>query len=233
MKQLMIAHEAWKRDPSQANLMHVLQASQPIINMAIKSYVGNQDPVAISHARILAMRAIKSYDPKRGTQLRTHLLTQLQPLRRLAAKRRFIVNVPEQVQYDMSGLREAEADLTDELGREPSESEVADRTGLAIKRLRHIRGMAIPQAESAFGPEGPPQTQQSNIMNDWQDYVYYDLSQTDKKIFEWRTGYNGKATLGVSDIARKLGMSAGAVTQRANKTAVKLEEGLDLGRKFG
>ena len=233
MKQLKIAYEAWHKDPSQANLMHALQASQQIINTALRSYVGNQDPVAISHARILALRAIKSYDASRGTQLRTHMLTQLQPLRRLAAKRRFVVNIPEQVQYDMSGLREAEADLTEELGREPSESEIADRTGLAIKRLRHIPGMAIPQAEGAFGVEGPPQVQQPNPMDDWQDYVYYDMSQTDKKIFEWRTGYNGKPTLGVSDIARKLGMSAGAVTQRANKTAIKLEEGLNLGKKFG
>jgi DNA-directed RNA polymerase specialized sigma subunit len=230
--QLKDAYTAWKKQPTRPNMMHALQASQPIIEMALRSYVGSKDPVAISHARILAMRAIKSYDPQRGTQLRTHMLTQLQPLRRLAAKRRFVSHIPEQAQYDMSGLREAEADLTDELGREPTEAELADKTGLSMKRLRYLRQMAVPTAESSFAEEAL-QTDAPNPMNDWQDYVYYDLSPTDKKIFEWRTGYNKKPTLGVSEIAKKLNMSAGRVTQRANNIAIRLEEGLSLGPKPG
>lgn len=233
MKQLKDAYSNWQRKPTRANMMDALQAAQPIIDMAIRSYVGNQDPVARSHARILAMRAIKNYDPGKKTQLRTYMLTQLQPLRRLAAKRRFVSHIPEQAQYEMSGIRDAEAELTDELGREPSDLELADRTGMSMKRIKYLRGLQAPQAESVFGAEGPPQESVPNPMDDWQDYVYHDLSPTDQKIFEWRTGYNKKPVLGVSDIARKLNLSAGRVTQRANNIAVKLAEGLSLGRQSG
>lgn len=231
MKQLQDAYANWQKQPTNANMMYALQAAQPVIDMALKSYVGSRDPVAISRARILVLRALKSYNPQKGTQLRTYLLNQLQPLRRLAAKRRFVAHIPEQAQYNMSGLREAEADLTDELGREPTDIELADRTGMSMKRIKHLRSMVVPQAEGMFGPEGPPEIDMPDSMQDWQDYVYYDLSPTDRKIFEWRTGYNKKPTLGVSDIAKRLNMSAGRVTQRANKIAVKLEEGLSLGRQ--
>lgn len=230
MKQLMDSYSAWKKDQTQASLMGTLQAAQPIINTALQTYVGSKDPVAISHARILALRAIKSYDSNRGTQLRTHMLTQMQPLRRLAAQRRFVTHVPEQVQYDLSGIREAEADLSDELGREPTEIELADHTGFSVKRLKHLRQFSIAQPESMFGVEGPPQSEEHNPMDDWRDYVYHDLGPTDQKIFEWRTGYNGKPQLGVSDIAKRLGLSAGRVTQRANDISTRLEEGLSVGR---
>ena len=230
MKRLNEAYAGWQKQPSNVNMMRALQAAQPTIDMALRSYVGHRDPVALSQAKLLALRAMKGYDPRRGTQLRTHLLTQLQPLRRLAAKRRFVSNIPEQAQYDMSGIKDAEADLAEDLGREPTEAELADKTGLSLKRIQHIRKMVVPQAESMFGVEGPPESDVPSSMQDWQDYVYHDLSPTDKKIFEWRTGYNKKPTLGVSDIAGKLNLSAGRVTQRANNIAVKLEEGLDIGR---
>lgn len=231
MKQMMEAYDQWKKKPTRSGMAHVLQSAKPVIDMAIRSYVGAQDPVAYSQAKLLAMKAIKAYDPSKGTKLRTHMLTQLQPLRRLAAKRRFVSHVPEQIQYDMSGLTQAEADLTDEFGREPTEAEVSDRTGLNIKRIKKIRQMSVPQHESSFGQEGPPQVDEHKPMDEWQDYVYYDLSPADKKIFEWRTGYNGKPVLGVSEISKKLNMSAPRVTQRANNISIKLEEGLDFVRR--
>lgn len=233
MKKLQEAYTNWSKDPTTPNMMHALQAAQPVIDMAVRSYVGNNDPVTISRARLLTLKALRSYDPKRGTQLRTHLLTQLQPLKRLAAQRRFVAHVPEQVQYDMTGLRDAEANLTEELGREPSDAEISDRTGLSMLRIRKIRKMAMPMPESVFGQEGPPESEEANPMNDWQDYVYHDLGPVDQKIFEWRTGYNGRPQLGVSEISKKLGLSAGRVTQRANMISGKLEEGLKVGGLVG
>lgn len=223
------AYDYWRKSPTQQNMLKVLQEVKPILDMAIRSYVGSQDPVAYSHAKLLAIKAIRNYDPSKKTQLRTHLLTQLQPLKRLAAKRRFVTHIPEQAQYDMSGLGQAEADLTFELGREPTEEELSDRTGLHLKRIKKLRALVAPTSESAFEEGSTPQTEEYNPMNDWQDYVYHDLNPTDKKIFEWRTGYNGKPIRGVQEVSKELNISSARVTQRANDIAKKLEEGINVG----
>jgi DNA-directed RNA polymerase specialized sigma subunit len=56
--------------------------------------------------------------------------------------------------------------------------------------------------------------------------VYHELTPTDRKIFEWRTGYNGVKKLQAQQIAKKLGVSAGAVSQRTSKIADRLAQGM-------
>lgn len=230
MKQMMDAYQAWRKKPSPQAASAFVRAARPVIDMAVRSYVGYSDPVAYSQAKLLALKAMKSYDPRKNTQLRTHMLTQMQPLRRLSAKRRFVAHIPERVQYDMSGLKEAQAELTNELGRDPTDIELADKSGMSLKRIKHMRKFSVSTPESTMDLDKGIVTDERGPMDEWQDYVYYDLSPTDKKIYEWRTGYNGNKVLGVGEIAKKLNLSSGRVTQRANDIAMKLEEGLSLGK---
>ena len=227
------AYDAWKINPTPDALNVALGAAHPVMTSAVKSYVGRDDPIALSHAKLLTAEAFKSYDPKRKVQLRTHLMNQLQPLRRFAASRRFVTKIPERVQYDLSGLRETNMQLHDELGRSPTEEELADKSGYSMKRIRRLRTYASPVAEgystSSEGEEQGVPGEAVDPMQDWAAYVYHDMNPVDKKIFEWRTGYNGVATKGVVEIAKELGISAGAVTQRANRISQRMEEGIGRG----
>jgi len=226
------AFDAWKTAPTPESMDSAIQAAQPVMSSAIKSYVGREDPIAMSHAKLLTAQAFKSYDPSRKVMLRTHLMNQLQPLRRFAASRRFVTKIPERVQYDMTGLREAESELRDKFGRDPTEEELADQAGFSMKRIRHLRGFAVPVAEGVA--ETSDEARQGAVttpdpMEDWTRYVYHDLNPIDKKIFEWRTGFNGVQKKGVVEIAKLLGISAGAVTQRANRISKQLEQGMANG----
>ena len=61
----------------------------------------------------------------------------------------------------------------------------------------------------------------------WADYVYHDLDETGKKIFEWTTGYNGQDRLSKTEIARQLKVTPAAVSSRISKTLSRLNEGLE------
>lgn len=229
MSDLDKAFEAWKTAQTPETMDGAIKAANPVMTSAVKSYVGREDPIAMSHAKLLTAQAFKSYDPAKKSQLRTHLMNQLQPLRRFAASRRFVTKIPERVQYDMTGLRESESSLRDSLGRDPTEEEMADSTGYSMKRLKHLRSFAVPVSEGVA--ETSEQSREGVIttpdpMEDWTSYVYHDLSPIDKKILEWRTGFNGVKKMGVVDVAKALGISAGAVTQRANKISKMLERGM-------
>jgi DNA-directed RNA polymerase specialized sigma subunit len=223
---------AWKNDPQPENLGKLVDAAKGNIDKALRMYVGNDDKAARSHAKVLAVKAFKSYDPSKNTKLRTHFLTQLQPLRRFAASRRMVFNVPEVVQQDMAGIGAAKRELIDALDREPTDAELADHTGLSQGRIQKLRQRQFAMSEGGrLNEEGEifqDTTQVPGDLDTWTDYVYHDLSPVDRKIYEWRTGYNGRKKLTNNQIAAKLRLTPGAVTQRADKIARKIEEGLDL-----
>jgi DNA-directed RNA polymerase specialized sigma subunit len=226
------AYETWTKDQTPAGNVRFLESMRPVMQSAVKTYVGNDDPTAMSHAKMLTLGAARKFDPKNKNQLRTYLLTQMQPLRRFAAKRRFVTHIPESVQYEASGIHAATKDLAEQLGRDPSDMELADKTGLSLKRLKHVRAFAAPRAEGVpLDTESmDPAVQFNKPMDEWTDFVYHDLEDVDRKVMEWRTGYNGNPVLSTTEIAKRLGLSLGAVSQRVNKITARIEEGLKYAR---
>ena len=126
-------YNAWKQTPNPQTSGALLKAVDPVLTSALRSYGGQNSPTMKSKARIMALDAMGRYDPSRS-KLRTHLMSQLQSLRRSSAKESQILSVPEQVGLDLGHLRESENFLKDQLGRDPSDVELADHTGLSLKK---------------------------------------------------------------------------------------------------
>lgn len=222
------AYDEWNKLRTPEADAAALSKIGPQLDKAVRLYVGAPDTAARSHAKLLALKAFESYDPKKGTHIQTHFYNQLQPLRRFAAKRRFPVSIPETVQQDLAGLDTARSELEDKLDREPSLAELADYTGLSTRRLSRLSqyGFAVPESTREYAEESQTVDTDSS-MSDWEDYIYYDLSPTDKKIYEWRTGYGGAKKLSNNEIAKRLKLSAGAVSQRVSKIADRFDRILD------
>jgi len=227
------AYDLWKKSPSKENMGRVVREADSIINNAMTSYSGGV-PVR-SQAKVLVSNAVRKFDPNKGTKLSTYLHTQLQPLQRVARKRVDIVRVPERTQMELEKLRTAEQEFIDTEGREPADSELSDQLGISLKRIKYLRQKETgTKAESLYEPESEEATRYSPGVSRktaeevWVDYVHHDLGPIDQKILEWRTGYNGKEILSNNEIARKLKMTPAAVSQRAGKIALRLEEGARL-----
>src|SRR5438874_567972 len=94
-------YSKWKQDPTPANTGKLVQVLNPAIDSAIKSFAGqsNPSPNLRTKAKLITIDAIKSYDPNKA-KLRTHVMSQLQGLRRIAAKENQIINLPEQIAID-------------------------------------------------------------------------------------------------------------------------------------
>ena len=60
--------------------------------------------------------------------------------------------------------------------------------------------------------------------DEWVDAVYHDLGEIDRVIMSYRTGFRGAPVLSNGDIAKRLKMTPGAVSQRANRIQGKLDE---------
>ena len=70
-----------------------------------------------------------------------------------------------------------------------------------------------------------PGTERSEHEDLWLGFFYADLDDPiDKKIFEWSTGWGGAPRLTKTEMARRLGRSVPAISQRSDRLAGELEE---------
>jgi len=212
--------DTWQRNPNKATATKMLSAIQPEIDKGISAHVGYSSPLLKSRARRIALKAVGSYDPTRA-RLGTHVVNQLQGLKRIARQQNQILPEPERVSIDRSHVDRASNDFLDQNGREASISELADATGLSVKRLKHIQKFQHPiaegtitarMAESEDGGFMPAVEQDGG--SSWLEFVYDDLDPINQKIMEWTLGLHGQKPLSNRQVAAKLRISPGAVSQR-------------------
>ena len=71
--------------------------------------------------------------------------------------------------------------------------------------------------------EAPALFDSSN--DEWIQFVYHDLSDTDKLIFEHKTGFGNKKILGNAAIANKLNLSTSTLNNRLKLMNTTLAKG--------
>lgn len=213
--------KAWQASPSPQTSGALLRAVDPVLQSAIKSYAGGgASPVIRGQAKNLALSALNTYDPTRSS-LRTHLLSNLQRLRRVSAQSGQIIKLPERIARDRVLLDEATTRLTDELGRDPSDLEIADFAGLPLKRIAQVRKAARPLAEGRFVAEGDEEELAAPAVDpiqrqydQWLEFVHGDLSPRDQFILERGLGMHGHKRMAPTAIAKAMKVSPAAISQR-------------------
>ncbi len=230
MADLNDAFDVWKKDSSTPNMTSLLGAANPVLDKAVTSYAGRTSPVLKSRAKVLALKAFRSFDPKRGAKLRTHLMIQLQPLRREAVRSGQILQTPERAVYDRKAIDQAHQDFSSTFQRDPTDNEIADRVGLSVPRIRQIRSIPSVVTPGQLGESVAPAVEEDRASDIWLEYVYHELDPNDKHILDWRLGRHGRDKLSNNDIAKRLKMSPAAISQRTAKIIARLQEGegLDL-----
>ena len=223
------AYDAWQADQTPQGNATFLKAIDPVVQKGVKMY-GNESPLAASRARLMALEAARKYDPKRS-RLQSHMLNQLQGLRRVSRQQHQVMRTPERVLLESNRLRQYSQEMEDETGREPTDAELSDRLGISLQRLKKIRqyqpGMSTGQAENVDPMQGQPAGQQESEEY-WAQIVYMDIGPMDQKIMEWTLGMNGHKKLSNQEIAKKLNRSPGAITQRKMRIQNLLNQEQDL-----
>jgi len=219
----------WQQTPTPQTSSAFLRAVEPVLNMAVKP-LGNS-PTLRGQAKRLTLQAAGSYDPQRGS-LKTHLMSHLQGLKRIAATQDSPIQMPERQRMQYQNLNAAEAELRDSLGRDPADSELADATGLSLERLAKLRRALRPVSESAFSGseegDGLPGVQRTTPLTVWHEYIRSELSPRDQLLLDYAAGANGQTALPSVEIAKRLGITPGAVSQRLAMIQGKLNELDDL-----
>lgn len=226
---------AWLRLQNGDNdaLSEYLQEMGSTIDKGVNLYA-NGDKLYKTQARILAINAAKSYDPAKGASITTHVLNQLRPLQRLAAQRGNLTRVPENVAQQRSVVTRAIRELTADLGEDPTTEQIANRVGMSVKRVDALMNYKPIVPDSlAVSPEGDAFTahEPDRALNLYDTVIYNELDTTDKKIYEWSTGYGKGEKLSGVEIARRLNITPAAVSKRYAKIVSQFGEYRDIIRR--
>lgn len=230
-------YTAWKAAPGPDTNSAMLKALHPTIEGAIRTHVGEPNPLLVSRARVMALQGLQGYDPKRG-RLQSHMYNHLLGLKRANRQQTTILKVPERVQMDKYHLENATKELRAVLGREPTDAQLADHTGFNPARIAKVRGYQSGLAEGrledmeaagvGFTGGGVKLPGQRPKKSHWQDIVYDELDEYHRAIMELAFGMNGRRPLQNQEIARKLNRSPGAISQAKARIQKMLDEEFEL-----
>lgn len=226
--------QAWKAAPGPPTNAALLKQIDPVIQGAIRTHVGEPNPLLVSRARRMAIDGMGGYDPMKG-RLQTYMYGHLQGLKRVNRQQTQILKVPERVQLDRYQLDRMVEELTHELGREPTDGELTDRTGFSTRRLARIRSYNPAVAEGAMvdpetgaeytGETRSPQAEANRVLL---QMVYDDLDPYHQKVMELSMGLNGRQALPNHIVAEQMRRSPGAISQAKERIQRAINDMGDL-----
>jgi DNA-directed RNA polymerase specialized sigma subunit len=226
-QQDIVLWKAYSTDPTPNNLKPLMTAMQPLIHSEVNRWkAAAPKPALHRQAQSLTLHAIKTYDPNKGAALGTHVMNRLKKLSRTAYQHQDLVRLPENKKLRSQALYNAESELKGELGRDPTNAELADRLGWSPKRVSDVQRSAVGEYVESMdvGGEMFSGIYGRDAADPVLDYVYYDLDPTDKQIFEHLTGYSGKPVMTMQQVAMKLGLTDSQVRTRKTRIIKKIKQ---------
>ena len=212
----------WAKTKDKAKLRKVVNSFRPITDRVLTRYGSSAGGTVRGKADLFVARAIQSYKPGAGANLKTHVYNSLKSLQRSVPMLTDPMPIPERIRLESNRIRQVAAEFEGNIGRPPSDEELADLTKLSPKKLQRIRAMAKGRLPFSTIEEADDDNAESDIIgstrtdyDNWVDAVYSELGETDKLIMQHRSGYNGSDRLDNNAIAEKLDVSPAYVSQRA------------------
>jgi hypothetical protein len=201
----------WKEERNKDNLTPLMASMNPVIQKEVSRWAtGNVSrPVLNIEAKKIALKAFDSYDPN-STQLNTHLTNQLKGLSRIVYTHSNAARMPEHQTLKVGSYLNAKNELEEDLGREPTAQELSASLKWSMKEVDRFRN-ELRSGLSTSKPT-PPGFETYNPDEAFIDFVYNDLHDQDKLVFEHTTGYGGNKILSAKTLMAKTGMTQGQIS---------------------
>lgn len=201
--------------------------------------------------------AVDSYDHDRGRlapHARMHIRKEMLAL---IAAQRSLLHLPSSVNYQALLIARAESSLTGELGREPTEAEIAQAAGLSITRLRTVRqalgtivslddtgdedaedGINLHEALADEDAASGDETASSSSRSEWLAKALLKLAPREQKLLQRHYGLDGRGGLPLAQVATELSISRERLRQIEIGALRKLRQllqvnGAHLGESLG
>lgn len=213
--------QTWKTDPNPQTLKPLLKELEPVFGHALRSWKAPNVNEAAFKAEIVthAIKALQNYDPNRGASLSTHITGRIQKAKRFNTQAQNMAYIPEEKARHIGAIDAARDSLYDDLGRDPTHTEIAKIVGLTPNRVKEIQGLRradIRGSTFASDPVGHSSSRDQEIIS----LLRAELKPDEQSVYDHIYGQNGKPVVSSTGaLAKLLGKTDSQVSRIKNRIA--------------
>jgi RNA polymerase primary sigma factor len=221
-----------------ANLRLVVKIARDYANLGLPSLD------LISEGNIGLMKAVERFDPAMGGKLSTYAAWWIkQSIKRALANQSKTIRLPLYLVDKISKIRRASLQMSDELGREPTDDELAQEIGISRSKVSLLKTVSIRPASldapishddstelgETVGDENartPFELLRDKDLRDEVSDLFEVLDDRERTIIFQRFGLDGPKPKTLEEVGKKFGVTRERIRQLQNIALAKLRRAL-------